>query len=100
MGYRVFVDVFPPKTVEVIIQGQTLQRRLTEPLPGEAEHYDPERGTLTVRFPGGKVWTIVSVHTKPAPDAMLTVQRLQDGRYEFLDLPPDPEGAGTEPYAA
>jgi hypothetical protein len=88
MGYRVFVDLFPPKTVEVITQGQTVQQRLEDPLPCEVKQYDSARGILTVRFPGGKEWTILSVPSEPLPDATLMVQRLQNGKYELVESPP------------
>lgn len=88
MGYRVFVDLFPPKTVELVTQGQTIQQRLEDPLPCEVRQYDPARGILTVRFPGGKEWTILSVHSEPPPDVTLIVQRLQNAQYELLELQP------------
>jgi hypothetical protein len=90
MGYRIFVDLYPPRTVEVIIQGQTLTKPLDDPLPCEVKHFDSARGILSVRVPNGKEWTILSVRTEPLPDATLTVQRLPDGRYELLDPPPVP----------
>ena len=112
MQGKVFVEILPDSTGENFVLSEEAnpvdpsqarvvltyrdrtgrsQRTILEPLPGTLMEYDPNRGSATVRLDRGDLLTIVSVCASPQAGATLKVQRLLDGRYEVLDIPPDPQ---------